>query len=156
MWKLLEVASLVGLAVLCWLTWIALYGPNRLPDHVPTHFDAAGNPNAWGSPSGMLLMPVIATALYLLMTVVARFPDAFHYPVRVSPGNIARLQTVTLSMVLWLKVELVCLFAVLQWTFIQSARTGDGHLFPMILPFFIVTVFGTIGWSIVALIRAAS
>jgi len=48
--KLLEAVSVAGLVALYWFTWSALYGPNRLPDRVPTHFDAAGNPNAWGSP----------------------------------------------------------------------------------------------------------
>lgn len=153
--KTLGLIGLIALAALYGLTWSALYGPNRLPDRVPTHFDAAGNPNGWGSPSGLILMPAIATALYLLMSVVARFPESFHYPVRITPQNLARLQAVTLNMVLWLKVELACLFAVLQWAFIQSARTGNGHLFPMILPFFIVAVFGTIGWSLAALMRAA-
>jgi uncharacterized membrane protein len=154
--KTLEFIGLLALVALLWLTWSALYSQNRLPDRVPTHFNAAGAPNAWGSPDGMILMPAVATALYLLMSVVSRFPESFHYPVRTTPQNIARLQTVTLNMVLWLKVEIVCLFALLQWVWIQAARSGDGHLFPMILPFFIVAVFGTIGWSIVAMIRAAS
>jgi len=96
------------------------------------------------------------TALYLLMSAVARFPAAFHYPVRVTPRNIARLQAVTLNMVLCLKVEHVCLFVVLQWAFIQAARSGEGHLFPMILPFFIVAIFGTIGLSVIAMFRAAN
>jgi hypothetical protein len=154
--KTLEFIGLLALVALFWLTWSALYSQNRLPDRVPTHFNAAGAPNAWGSPDGMILMPAVATALYLLMSVVSRFPESFHYPVRTTPQNIARLQTVTLNMVLWLKVEIVCLFALLQWVWIRAARSGDGHLFPMILPFFIVAVFGTIGWSIVAMIRAAS
>jgi uncharacterized membrane protein len=154
--KLLEFIGLAALGGLFWLTWSALYGPNRLPDRVPTHFNAAGTPNAWGSPSGMILLPVIAGSLYLLMSVVSMFPGAFHYPVRVTAQNIARLQAVTLGMVAWLKVELACLFAALQWALIQSARSGDGHLFPMILPVFIVVVFGTIGWHLIAIIRAAS
>ena len=154
--KTLEFIGLLALVALFWLTWSALYSQNRLPDRVPTHFNAAGAPNAWGSPDGMILMPAVATALYLLMSVVSRFPESFHYPVRTTPQNIARLQTVTLNMVLWLKVEIVCLFALLQWVWIRAARSGDGHLFPMILPFFIVAVFGTSGWSIVAMIRAAS
>ncbi|MGA2727187.1 MAG: DUF1648 domain-containing protein [Terracidiphilus sp.] len=153
--KTLEFIGLLALVTLFWFTWSALYSPNRLPDRVPTHFDAAGNPNAWGSPYGMILLPVVATVLYLLVSVVSRFPESFHYPVRTTPQNIARLQTVTLNMVLWLKVEIVCLFALLQWVWIQAARSGDGHLFPMILPFFIAAVFGTIGWSVVAMFRAA-
>jgi len=153
--KTLEIFGLAALAVLVWMTWDALQGVNRLPDRVPTHFDASGTPNAWGSPAGMLLLPVLAAALYLVMSIVVRFPDAFHYPVRVTAQNIARLQTVTLNMVAWLKMELTCLFAVLQWTFIQAARSGNGHLFPMILPVFIVVIFGTIGWHLLGIVRAA-
>ncbi|HSZ16503.1 MAG TPA: DUF1648 domain-containing protein [Terracidiphilus sp.] len=153
--KTLEIFGLAALAVLVWMTWDALQGVNRLPDRVPTHFDASGTPNAWGSPAGMLLLPVLAAALYLVMSIVVRFPDAFHYPVRVTAQNIARLQTVTLNMVAWLKMELTCLFAVLQWAFIQAARSGNGHLFPMILPVFIVVIFGTIGWHLLGIVRAA-
>lgn len=153
--KTLEVVGLAALTALCWMTYGALYGVYRLPDRVPTHFDAAGNANAWGSPSGIVVLPIIAVGLYLLMSAVSRFPDAFHFPVRATPMNIARLQAVTLDMIAWLKVELVCLFAVLQWAFIRAARSGEGHLFPMILPVFIVVIFGTIGWHLIRLFRAA-
>jgi uncharacterized membrane protein len=154
--KALEAVGLASLAALIWITYWALHGPDRLPDRVPTHFDAAGNPNAWGSPSAMIFLPVIACSLYFLMSVVTRFPDAFHYPVRTTPQNIVRLQALTLDMIAWLKVELALLFTVLQWAFIQSAHTGDGHLFPMILPVTIVVIFSTLGWHLIATVRAAS
>lgn len=154
--KTLELAGLIALGLLAWITYASLYGPNRLPDRVPTHFDAAGNANAWGSPSGMVIMPVIAGGLYLFMTVVARFPSAFNYPVRVTPANLPRLQAIALNMIAWIKLELVCLFAVLQWVFVQSARSGEGHLFPRVLPVFLVVIFGTVALHIVALFRAAS
>jgi uncharacterized membrane protein len=154
--KTLEFAGLLALALLFWITWSALYGANRLPDRVPTHFDPAGNPNAWGPPSGMLFMPIIAGLLYLLMSVVTRFPDSFHYPVRATAANIRLLQAVTVGMVVWLKLELACLFLTLQWAFVQSAHSGNGRLFPMILPVSIVVIFGTIGWHLLALFRVAS
>jgi uncharacterized membrane protein len=153
--KILEVLGMIALVVLCWITYTALYGPTRLPERVPTHFDAAGHPNAWGPPTGMILLPVMAIGLYLLMSIVTRFPGAFHYPVRVTRLNIERLQSIVLDMIAWLKAELACLFLLLQWAFMQAARTGDGHLFPMILPFFIVAIFATIGWHFVAMFRAA-
>jgi len=153
--KSLEALGIFSLGLLIWITWAALYGPNRLPDRVPTHFDAAGNPNAWGSPTGMIILPVIAAGLYLLMSLVTRFPGAFHYPVRVTRLNIERLQSVTLDMIAWLKVENTCLFLVLQWAFMQAARTGSGRLFPMILPFFIAAIFGTVAWHFIAMFRAA-
>lgn len=152
--KSAEVFGLVGLVVLIWQTWAALWGPNRLPDRVPTHFDAAGTPNAWGSPTGMLLLPVIALCVYLLVTVVAQFPQSFNYPVRVTPANIEQLRSTTLNMLAWVKAEIGWLFAVLQWAFVRSALTGNGIIFPKILPVFLVVIFGTMGWHLLTIIRA--
>jgi uncharacterized membrane protein len=153
--KTLEVAGLLAFALLVWITWSALYGPSCLPDRVPTHFDAAGNPNGWGPPSGMLFMPLIAGLLYLLMSVVTRFPHSFHYPVRATAANIGRLQSVTIDMIAWLKLELACLFLTLQWAFVQSAHSGNGRIFPMILPVSILVIFGTIGAHLLVLFRIA-
>jgi hypothetical protein len=152
--KSAEILGLFGLGLLMWQTWSALWGPDRLPERVPTHFDAAGNANAWGSPWGMILLPVIAFGVYLLMSVVARFPQSFNYPVRKTPENLPRLQDVTLNMLAWVKAQIACLFAVLQWTFVQSARSGDGRLFPKIVPVFLVLIFGTVGAHMIALVRA--
>lgn len=154
--KSLEFAALIALGILAWITVAALYGPDRLPDRVPTHFDAAGHANGWGSPAGMIIMPIVAVGLYLLMTLAGRFPSAFNYPVRVTPLNLPRLQTVALNMIAWIKVEIACLFAVLQWVFVQSARSGEGHLFPLVLPVFLVVIFGTVALHIAALFRAAA
>ena len=153
--KSLDILGLFVIVLLCWITWAALYSPNHLPDRVPTHFDSAGTPNAWGSPTGMIMIPVLAVGLYLLMSLVARFPGAFNYPVRVTRENFQRLQAVTLDMIAWLKVELLCLFTLLQWAFIQAARTNNGRLFPIIGPSFIAVIFGTVGWYLIAMFRAA-
>ncbi|MDR3741147.1 MAG: DUF1648 domain-containing protein [Terracidiphilus sp.] len=152
--RLAESFGLAGLVVLVWQTWAALWGPHRLPDRVPTHFDVAGNPNAWGSPSGLLLLPVIALCVYLLISVVARFPQSFNYPVRVTPANVERLRNATLDMLSWVKAEIGWLFAVLQWAFVRSALTGNGALFPKILPVFLVVIFGTVGIHLLAIVRA--
>ncbi|MGP8174276.1 MAG: DUF1648 domain-containing protein [Terracidiphilus sp.] len=153
--RTLEVVSLAGLAVLFWITWRAFYGPDPLPARIPTHFDIAGNPNGWGSPSSLLLLPAVALAIYLGMTVVSKFPSAFNYPVRVTPENRPRLQALTLQMIAWLKTEMICLFAWIQWAIVASARQGRLSMSPAEIPLFILAVFATIGWHIVAMFRAA-
>ncbi len=78
--KVLEAIGLLALAVMGWSTWNALYGPSPLPERVATHFDAAGNANAWGSPGGLVFFAAFAFALYLVLSLVSRFPGAFNYP----------------------------------------------------------------------------
>lgn len=153
--KLLEFFGLAGLAALVWVTYAALYGPSRLPDRVPTHFDASGKANGSGSPHAMIFMPLIAGAIYLLMSLASRFPAAFHYPVRSTPQILPRLQTITLNLLAWLKVELAWLFAILQWVFVRAARSGDGHLFPVVVPGILFVLLATVGWHIFTLFRTA-
>ena len=106
----------------------ALLGPMRLPDRIPTHFDLAGNANGWGSPQVLWLFPGFGTVLYAGMTIVARFPEAFNYPVRVTPRNRPALQELALGMIAWLKAEVMCLFVGIQFVIIESARRGRGKL----------------------------
>ncbi len=153
--RLLEAFGLAGLAVLVWVTYAALYGPAPLPDRVPTHFDASGTANGWGSPHAMIFIPLIAGSIYLLTSVASRFPSAFHYPVHATPQILPRLQAITLNLLAWLKVELAWLFAILQWVFVRSARSGEGHLFPVIIPGILLVLLGTVGWHVFTLFRAA-
>lgn len=153
--KILEAVGLGALTVLVWITYEALAGPTRLPERIPTHFDAAGNANGWGSPATLLLLPIVAVGIYLLISVVSMFPASFNYPVRVTAENWARLQEVTLDMVTWLKAELACLFAGIQWAILHAVQSGDGRLPVLLVPGFLVIIFGTALWHIFALFRMA-
>lgn len=149
----LELLSLIAWIVLLAITARALYSPAHLPDRIPIHFNAAGQPDGWGSRAMLLVFPVMATAIYLLMTLVARFPSAFNYPVRVTVQNRARLQSLALGMIAWLKAELVILFAVIEWGAIRAARQPGTGLSPLLMPVTLVIVFGTCIVHIVAMFR---
>ncbi len=152
--KILEMISGVALAALFIATALALYGPVRLPDRIPTHFDVLGRPDAWGSSRMLLLLPVIGAALYLLMSWVARYPSAFNFPVRVTPRNRQRLEGLALGMIAWLKAEVVSLFAWIQWTAIRAARHPGKGFSPLFMPILLVAVFATIIAHVAAMIRA--
>ena len=152
--KILEVVSIAALAYLAWITAAAMLGPHALPNRIAVHFDAAGQANGWGSPKALLGMPILAAVLYVLMTVVARFPAAFNFPVRVTPANRPRLEALALEMIAWLKAEVLCLFAWVQEMTVAVARNGGAHLSPWFMPVTLGAVFATIGWYIVAMRRA--
>jgi uncharacterized membrane protein len=153
--KTLEIVGLGVLAALCWITWQALSGPDRLPDRIPTHFDISGNPNAWGSPNMLFLLPIVATAVYLLTTVLAAFPSTFHYPVRIDPDRLPRAQEQTRDMISWIKVEMAGVLVYVQWSIIQAAHSKEFHMSPLMIPVFLVVLFGTVGWYIAAILKNA-
>jgi uncharacterized membrane protein len=153
--KPLEVVGLGALTVLLWITWSALYGPEPLPQRIPTHFAANGRANAWGPPSSLWLLPLVGVVVYLFISVVALFPATFNFPVRATALNRPRLEALTLQMIAWIKTELACLFLYIQWSIIRSVRSGTAALSPVIVPFFLVAVFATVGLHAVAVFRAA-
>jgi uncharacterized membrane protein len=152
--KILEFVSLAALAVIVWITAEAFVGPHRLTGRIPVHFNAAGQPDRWGSPASFLAVPILALVLYVLMTVVARYPSAFNFPVRVSPANRRQLEALALQMISWLKAEVLCLFAGVQAMTVTSARGGEAHLSLWFMPITLVVVFATIGWYVAGMLKA--
>lgn len=154
--KALDIVSLAGLAVLTWITADALAGPHRLRGPIPTHFDLGGQPNGWGTPWVLLFLPITATVLYILMTFVARFPDSFSYPTRVTRANIGRLQSLALNMIAWLKAEVVWLFACIQTSVVHAARTGQSRgIWASLMPMAVGIVLGTIVGYLVVMRRSS-
>jgi uncharacterized membrane protein len=154
--KTIEVVGLTALTFLYWVTYSALYGPGPLPGRIPTHFDISGQPNAWGAPTLLWLLPVIGTGLYLLMTALASIKfRRYNLPARITEANLPFMQEQTGLMMAWIKCELLCLFVYLQWSIIQSAGTGSFRLSPLTLPVFLIVVFSTMGWYLAAIIRGA-
>ena len=151
----MEILSLAALAVILVVTALAFYGPERLPAIIPTHFNAAGQPDGWGSPRTLLLFPVIGAGLYLLMTWVARHPSAFNFPVRVTPRNRQQLEALALSMIAWLKAEVLCILAAVQWSAIRAISHPQPGLTLVVMPILLVVVFATIIGHIAAIFRAA-
>jgi uncharacterized membrane protein len=152
--KSLGVIALLMLLLLWGVTVYAILGPHSLPERIPTHFNAAGQPDGWGTPAMLWPLPVVATVIYLLMGLVAGHPAAFNFPMRVAPGSRLQLEAIALSMISWLRAEVVCLFAWIQYQTIQLARRGAGELPALFLPVVLVVVFGTITWHIAAMRRA--
>lgn len=153
--KALETIGLAALALLVFVTGRALYGPARLPARIPTHFGLDGRPDAWGSSVMLLVLPVIAVLLYVLMSVVARYPSAFNYPVRVTPRNRPFLEAIALDMIAWLKMELACMFAAIQGFAIRVAGHPGQGIPPALMPLVLVAVFATIAGHIAAMVRVA-
>jgi hypothetical protein len=153
--KALESAALL-LLVFSWaLTAWVVMGPDALPARIPTHFNATGQADGWGTPGMLWLMPAVAAVVYLLMTLVARYPSAFNFPMRTTPDVRRQLEATALGMLSWLKCEVVFLFAWIQYETIHLARRGQGTLPALFLPVVLAAVFGTIAWHIAAMRRAA-
>ena len=75
-----EVAFVI-LAIIVWgiIVWMI----HRAPDIVPTHFDASGRPNAYGSPTGIAIPCAIITIAALCLMVTAYFHRHINMPFKI-------------------------------------------------------------------------
>lgn len=71
----------VLVAIVVWglIIWLI----HRAPDIVPTHFDASGKPNAYGSPSGVAIPCIILTIGAIACMVCAYFPRHINMPFKI-------------------------------------------------------------------------
>lgn len=137
----LDVVAIAGIVVLLLLTLQSWTMPNT----IPVHFNVAGKPDAMGSKTTILLFPGLSIVLYLVFTLLRRFPHTFNYPWAITQENAYRQYQIAIGLMNWLKTEIVWLFTYIEWQIIQVAlgkSTGLGIAF---LPIFLIVIFGTVG-----------
>ena len=137
----LETIGVLGLMV----TFLALIlNYNDLPEIMPGHFNASGQPDGFGSKAILWALPGMALALYLLLTIVLRYPHAFNYPMEITAENAERQYRNAVMMVRILKTILVIVFSYLTYAVIQNGLGKMDGLGILFLPLSLTLVLGTV------------
>ena len=99
----------VAFAIVAIVVWgIIIWLVHRAPDIVPTHFDASGNPNAYGSPVGITIPCIILTIAAISLIVLAYFPRHINMPVNIT--NICQVEmTIRSTRVAAITLLVLCL-----------------------------------------------
>lgn len=136
--KLIEIFSWL-LFVLMWVIPIISY--SLLPDTIPTHFNAAGEADDWGSKLSVYILPVIGTLLFILLTVINRFPHIFNYSVEITQENALRQYTNATKLIRVLKLVLMVTFNMIAVFTIRSAKGESNGLGLWFLPVTLTLIF---------------
>ncbi len=122
-----QVLELLGWGILLALwVWTGTSYSN-LPDPIPTHFNAAGEADGFGSKASIIGLHVIATLLYVGLTALNRFSHIFNFPTPITQDNALSQYTNATRMIRYLKLILVLVFAGISYQTIQQANgTGEG------------------------------
>jgi len=115
--KAVEIIGWLGLLTL-WALVISSY--SNLPDTIPTHFNIAGKADGFGGRTNMLIIPLIATILFVGMTILNKFPHVFSYPTKITRENALRQYTGATRMVRYLKLILVILLGLIAFKTITA------------------------------------
>jgi uncharacterized membrane protein len=145
--------------LLGWLILLALWGLtishfSTLPDTIPTHFNASGEADGFGSKASIIGLPVIASLLFVGLTVLNRYPHIFNYPTAITEDNTLRLYTLATRMLRYLKLVLVLVFGGIEFMTIQHAAGEASGLGVWFLPLTLVLVFLPLIYFVVKSVQA--
>lgn len=119
------------------------YYPN-LPDTIPTHFNAAGVIDDYGSKITIFLLPGIYSILFILLSVLNFFPHIFNYTKEITPENALAQYSIATQMLRVLKLTIGVVFFIISYGTIQSALASGEFfgiwLLPLILTMLLAPV----------------
>jgi hypothetical protein len=146
--------ELFAAAAVIWLTLYLLVTWGSLPVSIPVHFNVAGEANRWGSRNGLLFLYGVLAAMYAGLSMLQRFPHICNYPFDLTSQNVRQQYLLARQLLVFLKTEVVGNLAFITWQTLQVARGRSQTLGGWFAPVFLLMIFGTIAWYIIAARKA--
>lgn len=140
--RIMELAAWAILGIHWVYFWVYFTG---LPSEIPTHFDARGRVDAYGSKWSLLFLPVISTLVFFGLSILNNYPHIFNYPVKITAENALSQYIKACRLIRFLKLVIVLLFAIITISVIEIAlgasKSGLMWLVPVLVTGISVSVF---------------
>lgn len=95
-----------------------------LPDLIPTHFNASGDADKFGSKNTIFILPVLSAVLVGGVVWLAKFPHRFNYLHKITPENAAFEYQRMRTMMRVINALTSLLFLVITWDILRAASGG--------------------------------
>ena len=115
-----------------------------LPDRIPIHYNFTGQIDGWGSKNSLIILPGIAFVIFVVFTILERFPQIYNFPFPITERNVRTQYVLSRGLIGWLKFEIVLFFIYIEWKTIQAALGIIKGLGPEFVIIFIGTIMATI------------
>lgn len=141
MQKIFDVASLL---ILLSSFGYVLVNWSILPEQVPIHFNAVGEPDNWGPNSTLFVLPLIGVVLWIGLSILERYPHGYNYIVKITDANASFQYRSAVKLIHFLKNTIAILFAFLTR---ESFLIGSGEqdaLSTGLMPMFLTLIFGAV------------
>jgi uncharacterized membrane protein len=139
----------VAFAFLVILIAIPVINYGSLPETIPVHFNASGQPDGYGGRGTLWLLPAIGLFMYLMMTIIEQFPQIYNYPVEITEENAEKQYRNAVRLIRTLKTIILLVFTFLSFKTIETATGKAQGLGKAFLPVFLLITFGVVIFYIV-------
>lgn len=136
--KILEIMG-GGLIFAIWILLGVSY--SNLPESIPMHYNAAGEADAFGSKSSILGLPLVATALFIGLSILNQYPHTFNYPDKITEENARYQYRNSTRMLRCLKLVILIIFGMATYLTIRSAHQDTPQLGKWFLPLTLGLIF---------------
>ena len=113
-----------------WGLTIANY--NNLPNIIPTHYNGTGKADGFGEKCMILTLPLVATFLFVGLTILNKFPHIFNNPTNITEENALKQYTNATRLIRFLKLMVVIIFGLIAYQTIRHLNNetdGPGNWF---------------------------
>jgi len=138
------VIEFIGLSFLIILIAIPIFYYNQLPESIPIHFNAEGNPDGFGAKRTLFILPATGIMMYIILTVLTAFPHIYNFPVAITPENAEVQYRLATRLLRILKTVILILFSFIGWMSVRTAAGDASGLGKIFLPAFLFMTFGVI------------
>lgn len=135
------IMTMIGGLLLMGTTVFVLINWTQMPEEIqiPLHYDFSGEVTDYGGKGAIIPILAIAWVIFLLMTVLVKFPKTWNIPVTVTKENFERVYGITRGMMEVVKLEAVLLMMV---TIISAVRgvAAPGIIMIILIAVILLTV----------------
>ena len=139
-WALEAVTALALITLLA----ITAAGYNSLPETIPTHFNATGDADQYGSRQSIWIIPLATLVMYAALTIFERFPHKFNYWLEITTENAERQYRNMLYMMRALKVLVIILLLYVTYMITQIASGNHHGMGNWFLPIILIGLLSTV------------
>lgn len=148
--KILEICGLLILLIL-WTMVVLNY--TSIPETIPRHYSFSGKPDSYGNKTTFLILPIIATVLYVGITILNQFPHILNYPTGITSQNAARQYNIATKLIRYLKPMVVFTFSVISFSIYPAAEHHFSGLRMYFIPVFLGLIYFPLIFAIIKLFR---
>jgi uncharacterized membrane protein len=143
-----------------WLDWISyflililiaypIYFYFSLPVTVPAHLNIEGEIDRYGSKETILLMPAVGLFLFIMLTILLRFPHIYNYPVKVTGENAVRIYTSGVRFIRIVRLWMMIVLIIVIVSFVRMATGNTIKSDKWLLPLILLLALGLLVFSVV-------
>jgi len=105
-----KVFEIIGWLALLMLWILTIINYSNLPNMIPIHYNGAGQADGFGGKGVLFMLPLIASVLFIGLTLLNKFPHVFNYPTSITTENALRQYSNATRMIRYLKFIIVFIF----------------------------------------------